>query len=100
MRKQSELISNHSYFNTLIHRIMDRLPCSNQLYPAGAVNMPLNKPYTANLIDLNDLKRLWPQRSLQEGFTSGNSNNCMKLVSMLILVQLVLLLLIKMKILN
>lgn len=69
----------------------DYYPCANQLYPAGAVNMPLNRPYTANLVDLNDLNRLWPQRSLQEGFSNRSQNNCMKLVAILILVQLVFL---------
>lgn len=78
----------------------DNKPCSHQLYPAGAVLQPLNKPYTANLINMNDLSKLWPQRSLQEGFGNININpnkNTMcylKIVSVLLLVQLVLLILI------
>lgn len=77
----------------------DNPPCSHQLYPAGAVLQPLNRPYTANLLNPNNLSELWPKRNLQEGF--GNimkqPTDCMgymKWVSILLLVQIALLFLI------
>lgn len=58
---------NIAYAQSRVNLLPDKPLCINQLYPTGAVFMPRNNVYAANLVNLSDLSRLYPQPSLQIG---------------------------------
>jgi hypothetical protein len=65
-------------------------PCNNQLYPIGAVIQEKNYPYTANLLDLDQLYS-------QENFTNLEHYDSHKILMIVILIQIILLFVILMK---